>query len=63
MDEDSDETVMMPMRLHSIGDNLYLLYQLYRESSRQVYLDYELNDDGGDYGWIYYYNTDKGVIF
>ena len=29
-DEDFDETVMMPMRLYSIGNNLYLLYQLYR---------------------------------
>lgn len=99
-DEDSDETVMMPMRLHSIGDNLYLLYQLYRESSWQVYLemgaykltegglqpvdifdtpdgwasrlsseittttwDYELNEDSGDYWWIYYYNTDNGILY
>lgn len=99
-DADSDETVMMPMRLHSIGDNLYLLYQLYRESSWQVYLemgaykltegglqpvdifdtpdgwasclsseittttwDYELNEDSGDYWWIYYYNTDKGILY
>ena len=49
LDEDSDETVMMPMRLHSIGDNLYLLYQLYRESSWQVYLEmgaYKLTKDG-----------------
>lgn len=43
MDEDSDETVMMPMRLHSIGDNLNLLYQLYRESCWQVYLETEKN--------------------
>ena len=100
MDEDSDETVMMPMRLHSIGDNLYLLYQLYRESSWQVYLemgvyrltedglqpvdifdtpdgwasclsseittttwDYELNEDSGDYWWIYYYDTEKGILY
>ena len=100
IDEDSDETVMMPMRLHSIGDNLYLLYQLYRESSWQVYLetgafrlteddlqpidifntpdgwtsclsseittttwDYELNEDSGNYWWIYYYNTDKGILY
>lgn len=99
-DEDSDETVMMPMRLQSIGDNLYLLYQLYRESSWQVYLemgaykltegglqpvdifntpdglasslsseistttwDYELNEDSGDYWCIYYYNTDKGILY
>ena len=100
MDEDSDDTVMMPMRLHSIGANLYLLYQLYRESSWQVYLemgaykltegglqpvdifdtpdgwasrlsseittttwDYELNEDSGDYWWIYYYNTDNGILY
>lgn len=97
---DSDETVMMPMRLHSIGDNLYLLYQLFRESSWQVYLeigayiltesglqpvdifdtpdgwasslsseittttwDYELNEDSGDYWWIYYYDTDNATIY
>lgn len=49
MDEGSNETVMMPMRLHSIGNNLYLLYQLYRESSWQVYLEmgaYKLTEDG-----------------
>ena len=49
MDEGSNETVMMPMRLHSIGNNLYLLYQLYRESSWQVYLEmgaYRLTEDG-----------------
>lgn len=49
MDEGSDETVMMPMRLHSISDNLYLLYQLYRESSWQVYLEmgaYKLTEEG-----------------
>ena len=100
MDEDSDETVMMPMRLHSIGDNLYLLYQLYRESSWQVYLemgayrlkedglqpvdifdtpdgwasclsseittttwDYELNEDSGDYRWIYYYDAENATIY
>ena len=100
MAEDSDETVMMPMRLYSIGNNLYLLYQLYRESSWQVYLemgayrltedglqpvsifdtpdgwasclsseittttwDYELNEDSGDYWWIYYYNTDNGILY
>lgn len=97
---DSDETVMMPMRLHSIGDNLYLLYQLFRESSWQVYLeigayiltesglqpvdifdtpdgwasslsseittttwDYELNEDSGDYWWIYYYDTENATIY
>lgn len=100
MDEGSNETVMMPMRLHSIGNNLYLLYQLYRESSWQVYLemgayrltedglqpvdifdtpdgwasclsseittttwDYELNEDSGDYWWIYYYDTEKGILY
>lgn len=100
MDEGSDETVMMPMRLHSIGDNLYLLYQLYRESSWQVYLemgayrltedglqpvdifdtpdgwasclsseittttwDYELNEDSGDYWWIYYYDAENATIY
>lgn len=100
MDEGSDETVMMPMRLHSIGDNLYLLYQLYRESSWQVYLemgayrltedglqpvdifdtpdgwasrlsseittttwDYELNEDSGDYWWIYYYDAENAAIY
>ena len=99
-DEDFDETVMMPMRLYSIGNNLYLLYQLYRESSWQVYLemgayrltedglqpvsifdtpdgwasclsseittttwDYELNEDSGEYWWIYYYNTDNGILY
>ena len=99
-DEDSEETVMMPMRLHSIGDNLYLLYQLFRESSWQVYLeigayiltesglqpvdifdtpdgwasslsseittttwDYELNEDSGDYWWIYYYDTENATIY
>ena len=99
-DEDFDETVMMPMRLYSIGNNLYLLYQLYRESSGQVYLamgayrltedglqpvsrfdtpdgwasclsseittttwDYELNEDSGEYWWIYYYNTDNGILY
>lgn len=99
-DEDSDETVMMPMRLHSIGDNLYLLYQLYRESSWQVYLEmgaykltedgllpvdifdtpegwsnclsseiitttwnYELNEDSGDYWWIYYYDSENATIY
>lgn len=99
-DEDSEETVMMPMRLHSIGDNLYLLYQLYRESSWQVYLeigaykltesglqsvdifdtpdgwasslsseittttwDYELNEDIGDYWWIYYYDVENATIY
>ena len=98
--EDSDETVMMPMRLHSIGDNLYLLYQLYRESSWQVYLemgaykltegglqpvdifdtqdgwasclsseitttnwDYELNEDSGDYWWIYYYDAENATVY
>ena len=97
---DSDETVMMPMRLHSIGDNLYLLYQLFRESSWQVYLeigayiltesglqpvdifdtpdgwasslsseittttwDYELNEDSGDYWWIYYYDVENATIY
>ena len=100
MDEDPDETVMMPMRLHSIGNNLYLLYQLYRESSWQVYLemgayrltedglqpvdifdtpdgwvsrlsseittttwDYELNEDSGDYWWIYYYDAENATIY
>ena len=99
-DEDSEETVMMPLRLHSIGDNLYLLYQLYRESSWQVYLeigaykltesglqpvdifdtpdgwasslsseittttwDYELNEDSGDYWWIYYYDVENATIY
>ena len=99
-DEDSEETVMLPMRLHSIGDNLYLLYQLYRESSWQVYLetgafrltedglqpidifntpdgwasslsseittttwDYELNEDSGDYWWIYYYDAENATIY
>lgn len=100
MDEGSNETVMMPMRLHSIGNNLYLLYQLYRESSWQVYLemgayrltedglqpvdifdtpdgwasclsseittttwDYELNEDSGDYWWIYYYDAENATIY
>lgn len=100
IDEDFDEIVMMPMRLHSIGDNLYLLYQLYRESSWQVYLemgayrltegglqpvdifdtpdgwasrlsseittttwDYELNEDSGDYWWIYYYDAENATIY
>ena len=99
-DEDAEETVMMPMRLHSLGNNLYLLYELYRESSWQAYLemgaykllekglspvsvfatsdglsnrlsteitstnwDYELSDDSSEYWWIYYFNTEKGIIY
>lgn len=48
-DDSANETVMMPMRLYSLGDNLYLLYQLYRESSCEVYLEaavYKLTADG-----------------
>lgn len=97
---DGEEPVMMPMRLHSLGDNLYLLYQLFRESSWQAYLemgaykltgeglisidlfdtpdglssslsteittaswDYELNDEGSDYWWIYYFDTEKAIIY
>ena len=99
-DMDGEEPVMMPMRLHSSGDNLYLLYQLFRESSWQAYLemgaykltgeglisidlfdtpdglssslsteittaswDYELNDEGSDYWWIYYFDTEKAIIY
>ena len=99
-DMDGEDPVMMPMRLHSLGDNLYLLYQLYRESSWQAYLelgafklteagltpvdifatsdglsnslsteiattswDYELNDEGCDYWWIYYFDTEKASIY
>ena len=99
-DKNTDETVMMPMRLYSLDDNLYLLYQLYRESSWQAYLalgayklteegltpvdifatsdglsnslsteiittswDYELKDEGSDYWWIYYYDTEKAIIY
>ena len=99
-DMDGEGPVMMPMRLHSLGDNLYLLYQLYREASWQACLelgayklteeglapvdvfatpdglscslsteiattswDYELNDEGSDYWWIYYFDTGKAIIY
>lgn len=25
--------------------------------------DYELNEDSGEYWWIYYYNTDNGILY